>query len=983
MKNSLNDLTTDKSEITKSFEHISKLLGNDHGGVELPLFEKFVNVFKEAGDSGFKKESFVSYLGPLLGEDMNTIQLSALFDKIDSASKGFINWSDFANHIMASNIDNTEQAFIFEEHGSHRSLPSTRKDAVKFFEYVPKEHKYVSVSREGVICLFAQNMNLQRTFNIKECTPGLSWISDARYMHDLGRLVVVTDDRELNFYDIFSMKLRINLSIIQLEFNPLCLAYTNRENENYVTVFVGDDGGFVNIFTIIPSSLMDSASGSADFVVHQILVAQKITKKESLLSHGVFLVRRKVHNEWVSRVDYCVELNAFVSCASENTVSLAIGDLIRKTVRTVSLPKGIRCFEFCKRPSYLVTGGRDKIIRLWNFYNLSRPAGVLIGHNAAICQLSINHQDGHIISVDDDNVVKVWNARTLACLQTISEKESKSSHLVSCLFYDEMNRQLIAASVDIDIWSMGKSDPKYTMVKSTENFNIQMTYQEATHHIIFTGKDGSIYCWDSETGEKTFQFMATSDSIEITTITLNNDGKKVLTGSKDGSVKIWNYTTGYNLKSIPQRAGNRIESIKLVHIEIGTSQYIISAGSDRKIAIYLDDPNLSELKLSKILDCAKHGFSKGHEEDISGIAFCPPNLLASSSLDGSIAIWNIESGFIKQFMKDPYFDLRSKDERPIEDIIFLPESVKRSKGNGPILLSCHADGNLRLWEAFSGKLVYEVNLQAVAEEGLSCLTLSKDASVLIVGGSHGHLRTVKIDNSKLASMEDVKFLEIKHTWRAHNIAITSVIYSNYNDVIFSSATDATVRLWKSDGTHIGIFGHAHAWNIQDPSTFRHLPSDISLENELDRQTTESLKVLQEKLRKNIIDTWRVFPHGVKAVQDIHDSDITEKSKETVQNIHVKAIQGLVTKKWKEFSRLRKGALEWKYTTSLSQFNSDKKFYSSVVEKQKPKSAYKKTVDMKKDTVYRNLECHGLEELQTNLNLSTKMSRDGKRVVKSS
>ena len=36
----------------------------------------------------------------------------------------------------------------------------------------------------------------------------------------------------------------------------------------------------------------------------------------------------------------------------------------------------------------------------------------------------------------------------------------------------------------------------------------------------------------------------------------------------------------------------------------------------------------------------------GHNEDILSIAYCPPNLLATSSYDGEVIIWNMVSGHI-------------------------------------------------------------------------------------------------------------------------------------------------------------------------------------------------------------------------------------------------------------------------------------------------------------------------------------------------
>lgn len=36
----------------------------------------------------------------------------------------------------------------------------------------------------------------------------------------------------------------------------------------------------------------------------------------------------------------------------------------------------------------------------------------------------------------------------------------------------------------------------------------------------------------------------------------------------------------------------------------------------------------------------------GHKDDVLCVAFCPPNLVASSSYDGEILIWNLISGHV-------------------------------------------------------------------------------------------------------------------------------------------------------------------------------------------------------------------------------------------------------------------------------------------------------------------------------------------------
>jgi WD40 repeat protein len=57
-----------------------------------------------------------------------------------------------------------------------------------------------------------------------------------------------------------------------------------------------------------------------------------------------------------------------------------------------------------------------------------------------------------------------------------------------------------------------------------------------------------------------------------------------------------------------------------------------------------------------------------HTDDVLSMAFCPPNVLATSSIDGQIIIWNLESGHPKLSMKEPFLHLRSTEEKAIEKV---------------------------------------------------------------------------------------------------------------------------------------------------------------------------------------------------------------------------------------------------------------------------------------------------------------------------
>ncbi len=228
-------------------------------------------------------------------------------------------------------------------------------------------------------------------------------------------------------------------------------------------ILVGDDGGNVNVFKMRHKFIVDSSTTENE--KHDFLTPHHLTKRDSFEKYNIMMYTRKCHNDWVRQVRYFEEMNAYVTCASENGSSFIIGDLERRTSRKIHVPQGVQCFDFSRRPSFLVTGGRDKVIRLWNPYVLSKPAGCLYGHAAAIVKIIINHEDSHIISLSDDKVIKIWNARNLTCLQTVTDRIAhRPDNIISSIFFDDSNRQIVTGSDKIQTWPVrdfiDEVDPK-------------------------------------------------------------------------------------------------------------------------------------------------------------------------------------------------------------------------------------------------------------------------------------------------------------------------------------------------------------------------------------------------------------------------------------------------------------------------------------------------------------------------------------------
>ncbi|KAH9256592.1 hypothetical protein BASA81_005284 [Batrachochytrium salamandrivorans] len=279
-------------------------------------FEKIMTLFhshhNEDGSTGFNNDQFRVVFWEVLGKSLNEEQMEQLFMKIDSNSDGTVDWEEFSAYMMAASIEMEEFGDILDEH-KHKLVSVPHKDMIIRIDFVQRERRYLSVSRDGIVCLWTKLFKLSRTINTHELNPKTSWAQDARFMHQHNKLVIVTDDRQLCIYDVFSIKPRLMAAISQLENNPLCLTFAAGYDEETDLILFGDDGGHVNVLSITAKFLVDTAS---DSYLGEPLTSAKLTKKDSLEKHKFHCIE-KIHEDWVLKVQYYPEMNSFVSCAVE------------------------------------------------------------------------------------------------------------------------------------------------------------------------------------------------------------------------------------------------------------------------------------------------------------------------------------------------------------------------------------------------------------------------------------------------------------------------------------------------------------------------------------------------------------------------------------------------------------------------------------------------------------------------------------------
>jgi hypothetical protein len=355
-------LSFEHKDLTRrKFGSQSNLNTDIQAAMNITHFEKLMNTFKRAqqneGISGFDIDTFREVFGEILGGNLSFDQMTMLFMKIDANSDGAIDWDEFSSYMMTGTFDTTDLKTVFNDK-ERRQIPAKNKDMIKRIDYIPKERKYLTVSRDGVVNLWNPDFVIQKSVQLRTLMNSDAWIIDACFLHEYHKLAVITDNRQLCVFDILSIKARCLLILGPFEHNPLSICFARSNDEEIDMLLTGDDAGYLNMVVFPRRFFIDTSTDSDSSI---ILNPISLTKKEANKG-GMTYSRRKLNDEWITQVAFYPEMNSFVACSGEKVKSVTIGDVQRKTVRHISVEKGIRCFEYCRRPSFLITAGRDKVL---------------------------------------------------------------------------------------------------------------------------------------------------------------------------------------------------------------------------------------------------------------------------------------------------------------------------------------------------------------------------------------------------------------------------------------------------------------------------------------------------------------------------------------------------------------------------------------------------------------------------------------------
>ncbi|XP_043944952.1 EF-hand calcium-binding domain-containing protein 8 [Protopterus annectens] len=344
-------------------------------------------------------------------------------------------------------------------------------------------------------------------------------------------------------------------------------------------------------------------------------------------------------DDWCNQIKYFPELNGVACCSlSENkSMVLTIIPHSQKSsihISVFSVRRGILCFDYSPEWNALVTGGFDRMVRVWNPYVTTSATAHLRGHSAAVTHVMVNGGINKIISISKDKNIRIWDLHEHMCLQSIHSRNVPLGKFpISGVYYNKLSNILVCATSLIGVLYGTVENASFVHQKSSSHEQPLCTalYNRNFKQVVSGCHNGVVAVWDILTGEKVMQFLAVREKgLEITAMCFDGPERRLITGAKDGAVKLWNFNNGACLMEMPKLETTEITGIAYIN------QRIYISGWSKRVTWYLDASETDEVE-HKRWKCY-------HSEDILSMASYSGKLLATASYSGDVVIWNIDSG---------------------------------------------------------------------------------------------------------------------------------------------------------------------------------------------------------------------------------------------------------------------------------------------------------------------------------------------------
>ncbi|KAG0210373.1 hypothetical protein BGX31_001925, partial [Mortierella sp. GBA43] len=266
---------------------------------------------------------------------------------------------------------------------------------------------------------------------------------------------------------------------------------------------------------------------------------------------------------------------------------------------------------------YIATGSRDDIIKLWDTETMACIH--TFDHMSPVKSVAFSPQGNLIYSLGYDNTMRLWDVRSGVCRHTYRVH----SFEVFDNALSPNGKQIASYSYDntVRLWNVETGVCDF-ILKGHQDYLSKVRFSPQGDQVASASGDSTIRLWDTQTGE--CRQILIGHQERVSSIAFSPQGSQLASGDDNGTLRLWDLRTGKCIRPSTNHHG------QVTRIEYSPQGNLVASASDDK-SVRLWDSVSGECRAA----------IEVYARDIDWAVISDIHHLATGCEDGNAQLWRL------------------------------------------------------------------------------------------------------------------------------------------------------------------------------------------------------------------------------------------------------------------------------------------------------------------------------------------------------